>query len=137
EVTVRDHDIGLGPEQTRTIFGQLVQDDNAIDRAQGGHGIGHTLVRLLVEIHGGTVTVTSPGRGRGSEFQVRLPGMLTQPGASELPPAPRSARAHGRRAQVLDDNRDAADTLSMMLGLLGFDVRTLYDPAGFEQAFST
>jgi len=137
EVTVRDHGIGLGPEQARTIFGLFVQADNAIDRAHGGLGIGLTLVRQLVEMHGGTVTVTSPGLGRGSEFQVRLPGMLTQPGASELPPAPRSARAHGRRALVLDDNRDAADTLSMMLGLLGFDVRTLYDPAGFEQAFTT
>ena len=139
EVIVRDHGIGLGPDQARAIFGLFVQADNAVERAHGGLGIGLTLVRQLVEMHGGNVSVSSQGLGRGSEFRVQLPGAVIASDAAQaaMAPAPAAhARARGRRALVLDDNRDAADTLSMMLDLLGFEVRTLYDPEAFEEAFA-
>ncbi|MDQ2701551.1 MAG: response regulator [Pseudomonadota bacterium] len=137
DVAVRDQGIGLGPDQARAIFGLFVQAENAIERASGGLGIGLTLVRQLVEMHGGTVAVTSPGIGCGSEFRVHLPGALVDSGTTEaLVRAPaRATRPSGRRALVLDDNRDAADTLALMLGLLGFEVHTLYDPTAFEEAF--
>jgi PAS domain S-box-containing protein len=145
EVTVRDRGIGLSHGQASEIFELFIQADTAIDRAGGGLGIGLTLVRQLVEMHGGTITVHSEGLGRGSEFRVRLPRAPTQAAVaaigagidagmaagSALP-----ATVRGRRALVLDDNRDAADTLAMMLELLGFEVRTLYDPGAFAATFA-
>jgi signal transduction histidine kinase len=141
EVVVRDQGIGLDEAQARSIFEMFVQAHASADRAGGGLGIGLTLVRQLVGMHGGSVEARSAGPGRGSEFVVRLPcapaGTAAPPAPSRengAPPAGGSVR--GRRALVLDDNRDAADTLSMMLDLLGFQVRTLYDPALFEEAFA-
>jgi PAS domain S-box-containing protein len=137
EVVVRDSGIGLSAGQAREIFELFIQADTAIERARGGLGIGLTLVRQLVEMHGGTVSVHSEGLGRGSEFRVRLPratGLPAPPVAMIDDSAPVDVR--GRRAMVLDDNRDAADTLAMMLELLGFEVHTLYDPTGFEAAFA-
>jgi CheY-like chemotaxis protein len=141
EVVVSDQGIGLDEAQARSIFEMFVQAHAAADRAGGGLGIGLTLVRQLVGMHGGTVEARSAGPGRGSEFVVRLP---RAPAGTAAPAAPaRDAGAtatgggvRGRRALVLDDNRDAADTLSMMLDLLGFQVRTLYDPALFEETFA-
>jgi CheY-like chemotaxis protein len=142
EVRVRDGGIGLSKEQAQQIFDLFTQADTAIERARGGLGIGLTLVRRLTEMHGGEVSVHSDGLGRGSEFRVRLP--RTQ--AMDAAVAPDDARTepaiaspstgHGHRALVLDDNRDAADTLAMMLELLGLDVRTLYDPTAFEDNYA-
>jgi PAS domain S-box-containing protein len=136
EVAIRDRGIGLSENQARDVFELFIQADNGIGRACGGLGIGLTLVRQLVEMHGGTVSVHSEGLGHGSEFRVRLPRAI---GTRVDPPAPMEdfdpATMRGRRAMVLDDNRDAADTLAMMLELLGFEVRTLYDPIGFESEF--
>ncbi len=142
EVVVRDHGIGLGKEEARRIFEMFVQVDAGADRAGGGLGIGLTLVRQLVGMHGGSVEARSAGPGEGSEFVVRLPRAPagTVPRAPEPPAVPAASATgggiQGRRALVLDDNRDAADTLSMMLDLLGFQVRTIYDPAQFEEAFA-
>ena len=140
EVLVRDAGIGLDGEQTQRIFELFTQADTAIDRARGGLGIGLTLVRQLTEMHGGEVSVHSDGPGHGSEFRVRLPreevpaiAALAEPPV-EATPALVAAIRH--RALVIDDNRDAADTLAMMLELLGLEVRRLYDPAGFEEAFA-
>jgi signal transduction histidine kinase len=143
EVSVRDQGIGLDATQARAIFELFVQAHSGLDRAGGGLGIGLTLVRQLVDMHGGTVEARSPGPGRGSEFVVRLPRGSAGAVAPAAPAAiadpdaaaPR-AGVRGRRALVLDDNRDAADTLSMMLDLLGFQVRTLYDPVQFEETFA-
>jgi signal transduction histidine kinase len=142
EVRIRDSGIGLSKEQAQHIFELFTQADTAIERARGGLGIGLTLVRRLTEMHGGEVSVHSDGIGRGSEFRVRLP--RTQPMDAAV--APDDARAEpaiappstgcGRRALVLDDNRDAADTLAMMLELLGLEVRTLYDPTAFEDNYA-
>ncbi len=141
EIVVRDHGIGLGEEEARRIFEMFVQVDAGADRAGGGLGIGLTLVRQLVGMHGGSVEARSAGPGEGSEFVVRLPrapaGIVpVVPAPTAAPATPATGGVHGRRALVLDDNRDAADTLSMMLDLLGFQVRTIYDPAQFEEAFA-
>jgi len=145
EVLVRDSGIGLSEQQARSIFELFIQADTAVERARGGLGIGLTLVQQLVEMHGGRVSVHSEGPGQGSEFRVYLPRTLADAGAA-LEPDPADddeaeaeagadADGNGRRALVLDDNRDAADTLTMMLELLGLEVRTLYDPASFDEAF--
>ncbi|HSR64489.1 MAG TPA: ATP-binding protein, partial [Xanthomonadaceae bacterium] len=139
EVLVRDAGIGLDEEQTQRIFELFTQADTAIDRARGGLGIGLTLVRQLTEMHGGEVGVQSEGPGRGSEFRVRLPreqvpAVARVPAPVESAPALPSCIRH--RALVIDDNRDAADTLAMMLELLGLEVRRLYDPIGFEDAYA-
>jgi signal transduction histidine kinase len=133
-VRVRDRGIGLAPEQLEGIFELFTQADTAIERARGGLGIGLTLVRTLVQLHGGEVGARSDGPSRGSEFHVRLPcGVET---ARDRAPAPAAhapeRRLWARRALVVDDNRDAADTLAMMLELLGLEVRRLYDPQSVE-----
>jgi PAS domain S-box-containing protein len=140
-VRVRDRGIGLSPEQARDIFELFSQADTAIERARGGLGIGLTLVRRLAEMHGGEVSVHSDGIGHGSEFVVRLP-RDNAPEPAAMPPeclparAARRMDAHRHRALVVDDNRDAADTLAMMLELLGLEVRCLYEPAEFEGIFA-
>jgi CheY-like chemotaxis protein len=149
-ISVRDSGIGLSDEQAMKIFELFTQADTAIERARGGLGIGLTLVRQLTEMHGGLVSVRSDGLGRGSEFVVELPNDITAPADMAidtplLPPpsqppqwSPMAARPDGRkyRALVVDDNHDAADTLAMMLELLGLDVQCLYDPMGFEASFA-
>jgi signal transduction histidine kinase len=131
-VAVRDSGIGLTGEQIANIFELFSQVDTAIERARGGLGIGLTLVQQLTEMHGGRVEVHSDGLGRGSEFRVCLP--LRLPGAQEPDEedgadarVPQPA-ARPCRALVVDDNRDSADTLAMMVELLGHEVRCLYDP---------
>jgi signal transduction histidine kinase len=138
EVQVRDHGIGLDPGQQQQIFELFTQADNAIERARGGLGIGLTLVRHLVEMHGGEVWVRSEGLGHGSEFRVRLPResqMAMPPPATPIAEAPLSLTGN-HRALVVDDNRDAADTLAMMLELMGLQVQRLYEPHDVEAAFA-
>ena len=145
-VSVRDAGIGLSTEQADNVFEIFTQADTAIERARGGLGIGLTLVRRLTEMHGGVVSVSSAGLGQGSEFVVQLPGELStdvQPlSPRELAPArvdslPRAEDGRRRRALVVDDNRDAADTLAMMLELIGLDVRCVYDPMQVEASLDS
>jgi signal transduction histidine kinase/CheY-like chemotaxis protein len=146
EVLVRDRGIGLSPEQAQHVFELFTQVDTAIERARGGLGIGLTLVRQLTQMHGGDVSVHSDGIGCGSEFRVRLPRVqpvdsLAPTADADPKPEPEPAAiplpaGRGHRALVLDDNRDAADTLAMMLELLGLEVRTLYDPTAFEDTYA-
>jgi signal transduction histidine kinase len=129
-LTLRVSDTGLGipPEMLPRIFEMFTQVDRSVDRAEGGLGIGLTLVQRLVEMHGGTVEARSEGPGKGSEFIVRLP--ISEHVADEeqhrtgdegtVSPA-------GRRILVVDDNRDAADSLAMLLRLLGNQVHTAHD----------
>jgi CheY-like chemotaxis protein len=99
-----------------------------LERAQGGLGIGLTLVRRLTEMHGGTVEATSEGPGRGSEFVVRLPVPGHGPQRSaDRETGPDSVAGPKRRILVVDDNRDAAESLGMMLTLMGNEVRTAAD----------
>jgi CheY-like chemotaxis protein len=127
-VRVRDSGIGIPPHMLAGVFELFTQVDDSLDRAQGGLGIGLTLVRRLVEMHGGAVTAASEGPGRGSEFAVRLPVLAkppeATPGTNGRPPAPAAAR---RRALIVDDNRDAAESLAALIGLAGHEVRVAHD----------
>lgn len=127
-VRVRDSGIGIAPEMLPHVFELFVQADSASTRAQGGLGIGLTLVRNLVDMHQGTVEATSPGLGRGCEFIVRLPLAPFEPapgsGSGEFP-----AVAAPLRLLVVDDNRDGAESLATMLRLQGHEVRLAFDGA--------
>jgi Histidine kinase-, DNA gyrase B-, and HSP90-like ATPase len=128
---VRDNGVGIAPEKLPHIFDMFVQADRARDHSQGGLGIGLTLVRSLVEMHGGSVQGFSPGLGRGSEFVVRLPALPETPPESPQP-RPGAAPAAGRRLRVLvvDDNVDTAQSLAELLALDGHEVDVAYDAPG-------
>jgi CheY-like chemotaxis protein/two-component sensor histidine kinase len=127
---VRDTGIGLAPEIIPRIFDLFVQAGHASERSQGGLGIGLTLARSLVELHGGTIEARSAGAGRGSTFVVRLPagapGGVAPEGAVGDDARPDAA---ARRLLVVDDNQDAANSLGMLLRLQGHEVRVAYDGA--------
>jgi signal transduction histidine kinase len=128
-LSVSDTGIGIVPGMLPLIFDLFVQSDRALDRAQGGLGIGLTLVKRIVELHGGTVSAASGGAGQGSTFTVRLPRVA--PPASPVPPvaAPGSPTG-GRRVLIVEDNDDARDMLRSMLSLWGHDVEEARDAEG-------
>jgi PAS domain S-box-containing protein len=128
-VSVSDSGIGIPAEMLPRVFDLFAQFDRDSGRSQGGLGIGLALVRSLVEMHGGRVEVRSEGPGRGSEFTVHLPVIAAAPA---LPAQSHATPARlSLRILVVDDNRDAADSLGMLLEALGAEVRVAYDgPAG-------
>jgi CheY-like chemotaxis protein/two-component sensor histidine kinase len=135
-VLVRDNGIGIPPDMLDHVFDLFAQADRLPDTAQQGLGIGLTLVRRLVELHGGRVVARSAGRGQGSEFEVRLPLSAIPSGAPQ--PAP-GAEARGeqpaRRILVVDDNQDSAESLAVLLRMRGHDVRIAHDgPAALAAA---
>jgi signal transduction histidine kinase/DNA-binding response OmpR family regulator len=136
EVRVKDTGIGLAPEMLPRVFEPFVQVDQSLERAQGGLGIGLTLVRSLVEMHGGTVHAHSAGLGQGSEFVVRLP--VLAPSAAALPqPVAETMPAPARPLRVLlvEDNKDSAESLATVLRLQGHEVSLVHDgPAALEAA---
>ena len=137
-LSVRDTGIGIAPDMLPHVFELFVQADHASTKAQGGLGIGLTLVKNLVEMHDGTVQARSGGLGKGSEFIVHLP-LLTQarlePGESESAAQEQAAPSSGHRLLVVDDNHDAANSLSMLLRLQGHEVRVAHDgPTALEIA---
>ena len=130
-VAVRDTGIGIPKEMQPYIFDMFVQVDRSLERSQGGLGIGLTLVKRLLELHGGGIEVLSDGAGRGSEFLARLP-LAVPEGVAETPaPRPMGSQVGPARGRVLvaDDNRDAATSLSTMLDILGYETRTATDGA--------
>ena len=130
-VRIRDDGLGIDPEVLPRIFELFAQADHSLARARGGLGIGLTIVRRVVEQHGGRVEARSAGLGAGSEFLVRLP--LSRPpdpeatGEALASQAPASLEAAGRRVLVVEDNPDGADTLARLLRVSGHDVRTAGD----------
>ncbi len=134
---VTDTGIGLAPDQLTAVFELFVQMDNSLARSQGGLGLGLTLVRKLVEMHGGWVEAHSKGLSEGSEFRVYLP-LLAEP-AKTINPATEQASAQlpGHTILVVDDNRDAADSLSMFLALKGHQVHTRYGGREALEAVTT
>ncbi|MEP6997655.1 MAG: MASE1 domain-containing protein [Betaproteobacteria bacterium] len=127
-VRVKDTGIGMSAELIPTVFDLFVQGERSLDRSEGGLGIGLTLVKRLVTLHGGTVSAQSDGPGRGSEFMIRLPA-LAQPVAPGAPePDARVPLPHRHsRVLIVDDNHDSADTLAALLEAWGHEVRALYD----------
>jgi CheY-like chemotaxis protein len=128
---IRDNGVGITPEMLPRVFDLFVQADQTLDRSQGGLGLGLTLVKSLVELHGGRVEAFSEGLGKGSEFVVHLPV-----GATRLTPVPSAGvklGGAGSHVLVVDDNVDAADTLAMFLRVKGHEVRTANDgPSALE-----
>jgi PAS domain S-box-containing protein len=121
-VTVSDTGIGIPADKLASIFDMFTQIDRSLEQSQGGLGIGLTLVKRLVEMHGGSVEARSAGVGQGSTFVVRLPAAI---GVSEVStPVPSESLASGamHRILVVDDNKDSADSLAMLLELTGHEV---------------
>jgi CheY-like chemotaxis protein/two-component sensor histidine kinase len=124
---VRDEGAGIAPDLVPHIFDLFVQADRSLERSQGGLGIGLTVVRKLVELHGGRVTASSEGPGKGSEFVVCLPVLQGAPEhAKPHPPARLSLETTSRRVLVVDDNTDAAESVAMLLRLWGHAVRVAH-----------
>jgi len=127
-VSIKDNGIGITAEMLPQVFKMFTQVDHSLERSQGGLGIGLTLVQRFVELHGGTVQALSEGPGRGSEFIVRLPIVVEPPKAQTLPePAASKPTTTGRRMLVVDDNRDSAITLALLLKMTGNEVQTAHD----------
>jgi PAS domain S-box-containing protein len=137
-VRVRDTGIGILPEMLPRIFESFVQGDRSIDRTQGGLGIGLTLARSLVEMHGGKIEAHSPGVGKGSAFVVRLPVVPeVKPLEPEAVEKRMTTTVPSLRLLVVDDNPDTVESLAMLLRLYGHDVMTADSgPAGLEAALA-
>jgi two-component system CheB/CheR fusion protein len=135
-VGIRDNGIGISDDLLPRIFDMFTQADCLLDRAQGGLGIGLTLVRRLIQMHGGSVVAHSDGPGKGSEFVVRLPAMTAPaPRAAELPAEPMPARSNPLRVLVVEDELAVGEMLVMLLELWGHTVRAVYDgPAALAAA---
>ena len=137
-IRVRDTGIGIAADQLPRIFEMFTQVDTSLERSQSGLGIGLTLVKNLVEMHGGTVEVHSAGLGQGSEFVVRLPVLVETP--KPPPPEPTVSEptpTTARRILVVDDNRDSAESLAMLLKLTGNETHTAYDGLEAVEAAAT
>jgi CheY-like chemotaxis protein len=127
-ISIKDTGIGIPPGMLSRIFDMFAQIDRQMERGYTGLGVGLTLVKSLVEMHGGSIEVRSEGTNRGSEFRVRLPIVIDLPTGDLRPESlDVSPNAMGLRILVVDDNRAAADLLSKVVKLLGNDVRTAYD----------
>jgi CheY-like chemotaxis protein len=129
-VSVKDTGVGIPPPMLPKVFEMFAQIDRSLEKSQGGLGIGLSVVKRLVEMHGGMVEAHSEGHGKGSEFTIRLPVVLSlapkqEPDANsgQHPPRPITRC----RILVADDNIDAADSLALMLDLMGNEVRMVHD----------
>jgi signal transduction histidine kinase/ActR/RegA family two-component response regulator len=127
-ISVKDDGIGISPEMMPRVFEPFTQIDQSLARSQGGLGIGLSLAKRLVEMHGGTLSGFSAGLGRGSEFVVRLPALAAALPAEPPRVAPKeSAPVPARRILIADDNRDSADSFARLFRLGGHEVETAYD----------
>ena len=122
-ITIKDDGAGIAPDLLPHVFDLFVQSTRTLDRSQGGLGIGLSVVKRLVEMHGGRVLAASDGVGRGATFEIRLPLLEADDRPSTQAQRPKPAPS---RILVVDDNQDAADSLAMMLALDGHEVRQTY-----------
>ena len=134
-ILVRDNGVGLSPESMRNVFTMFTRVDSEVGRREGGLGIGLALAKGLVQLHGGRIDVKSPGPGLGSEFMICLPRSLIV----DAPPAVSGVSTNGmsthRKVLLADDNRDAAESLSMLLKLSDHEVHLAYSGGeAFEAA---
>ena len=127
-IKVRDTGIGVPPDVLERVFEPFVQSDGSLARSDGGLGVGLTLVRSLVEMHGGRVEAHSPGLGQGSEFVIRLPARVPVEAPAPAPqPSPAAAPARGLKVLVVEDNIDAAESLASLLRIWNHDVTVVHD----------
>lgn len=134
-IQVRDNGIGLEADQLKSIFELFVQVDNSLARSKGGLGLGLTLVKRLVELHGGWVEAQSEGVGKGSTFEVHLSTINAAPERTLKPEEGSSSHLLIHRILVIDDNTDAAFTLSILLKLKGYEVHVRHSgPQGVKAA---
>ena len=125
-IRVKDTGIGISRDMLSKVFNLFTQVGHSMDRSQGGLGIGLSLVQKLVEIHGGSVVADSEGLGKGSTFTIRLPILQETPSSLVVPNAIKEDQDHPprkRQVVIVDDNKDAAETLSMLLEYIGHEVR--------------
>ncbi|MEJ8839835.1 response regulator [Ramlibacter sp. AN1133] len=137
-VSVHDSGIGIAPHRLESVFEMFSQEEPALARSRGGLGIGLALTRRLVQLHDGDITACSEGAGKGSVFRVCLPLAATLVDDASTGAQQRPAAAEGSlRILVADDNRDAAETLGILLEVMGHEVRTVHDgQAAVEAAAS-
>jgi len=137
EVRVTDTGIGIAADQLPRIFEMFRQVDRSLEKSHGGLGIGLALARRLAEMHGGSVEARSEGLGQGSEFVVRLPVVDEALTSHESGDDEEHSATTSLRILIVDDNRDGADSLAVMLRIVGNDVRTAYDgQEGMDEAGS-
>ena len=127
-VAVKDNGVGIPPDMLPSIFQMFTQVDTTLERSQGGLGIGLSLVKRFVEMHGGSIEASSAGVGQGSEFVVRLPVPAELPLDDGHPdPSAIQQAVTCHRILVVDDNRDSANSLATLLTLAGNETETVYD----------
>ena len=127
QVVISDNGSGIPVTMLSKVFDMFTQLDSSLERTQGGLGIGLSMVKRLVELHGGTISIQSDGVGKGTQAEVRLPVSLAPEPLPWTMKAERAKPQQRRRILVADDNRDAADSLSQLLAIMGNEVRTAYD----------
>lgn len=126
-ITVRDDGIGLAPEAQAHVFEMFSQVTPAIERSEGGLGIGLALSRGLVELHGGSIAVRSAGAGQGSEFIVSLLRLMAQDAPAQVAASPQEPAAAPRSVLIADDNRDGLESLAALLSMHGHQVHVAAD----------
>jgi PAS domain S-box-containing protein len=138
-VRVRDNGVGIAPALLERVFDLFAQGDRTLDRSEGGLGIGLTLARRIVALHGGQIAARSPGAGKGSEFEVRLPRLQAAAQPAERDARGQAPHVHGPRRAILvvDDNVDSANSMAMLLRMSGHHVEVAHDgPSALDRVSS-